>query len=172
MADQEEKPPVPEKDQPQPEPALRGTGDGEEQKREFNAVLILIAVMFIIPMILVVAGWGNVLKQLEDEHIARGLITFVVTLGVVSIAIITVLAALMGRGGPEAKEKFARAKEILTILVGILGTIVGFYFGQATADESPRQPPKPPPVTPPADAESGGEEQPDQAPAEDDQTQE
>jgi hypothetical protein len=32
----------------------------------------------------------------------------------------------------DYKERFALAKEVLTILVGILGTIIGFYFGTAT----------------------------------------
>ncbi len=59
---------------------------------------------------------------------ARVLITFLVAVATVAIAFLAILTAMMLR---EYKERFALAKEVLTILVGILGTIVGFYFGTA-----------------------------------------
>jgi hypothetical protein len=59
---------------------------------------------------------------------ARVLITFLVAIGTIAIAFLAILTAMILR---EYKERFALAKEVLTILVGILGTIVGFYFGTA-----------------------------------------
>jgi hypothetical protein len=74
------------------------------------------------------------IESLADENIARGLITFLIACGTILISLIVCVGALLGRGD-DAKESFFRAKEILTILVGILGTIVGFYFGSATDDQ-------------------------------------
>ena len=75
-----------------------------------------------------VIGKNQILDRLSHIEHARGLITFILTVGTISIAILVTLGALMGRD-EEAKERFYRAKEILTILIGVLGTIVGFYFG-------------------------------------------
>jgi len=33
--------------------------------------------------------------------------------------------------GQHSVEEFAKAKEILTVLIGVFGTILGFYFGTA-----------------------------------------
>lgn len=144
----------------QPPPAETPADEAEQTKSvEMGALLFFVTLLFIVPIITVVSGWGPVMEQLKEEDAARGLITFVISLGVINIAIILTLAALMGRGTPEASAKFARGKEVLTILVGILGTIVGFYFGQATATESPEASTmktanaSPEPGTPPQDAD-------------------
>jgi hypothetical protein len=63
------------------------------------------------------------------DDAARILITFLVAVTTVAIAVLATLTAMVVR---EYKERFALAKEVLTLLVGILGTIVGFYFGSAT----------------------------------------
>ncbi len=71
---------------------------------------------------------GNLIS--DPDNSARILITFLVAVGTIAIAFLTILTAMVIR---EYKERFALAKEVLTILVGILGTIVGFYFGTAKA---------------------------------------
>ena len=68
----------------------------------------------------------NLIKSADDG--ARILITFLVAVATVAIAFLAILTAMVIR---EYKERFALAKEVLTLLVGILGTIVGFYFGTA-----------------------------------------
>ena len=68
----------------------------------------------------------NLIATADDG--ARVLITFLVAVATVAIAFLAILTAMILR---EYKERFALAKEVLTILVGILGTIVGFYFGTA-----------------------------------------
>jgi hypothetical protein len=50
----------------------------------------------------------------------------------VSIAILATLYAISSsQSREEIKERFGLAKEVLAILVGILGTVLGFYYGAA-----------------------------------------
>lgn len=65
-----------------------------------------------------------------DPVVARGLITFLVAVVTIAIAVILTLSVILSNS-PDFKERFALGKEILTILIGVLGTIIGFYFGSA-----------------------------------------
>jgi hypothetical protein len=89
---------------------------------------LLIAVVTIIFVVAIVYGIGN-LSELKDMEVARGLITFVITLGTVAIAIMLALTAVVTR---DFEKRIVVGKEILTILVAVLGTIVGFYYGAAS----------------------------------------
>jgi hypothetical protein len=77
------------------------------------------------------SGGQVFLKSLQDTEVARGLITFFVAFTTVAIAIILALYAIVSSSGPELKDRFSFGKEILTALIGILGTILGFYFGSS-----------------------------------------
>lgn len=74
----------------------------------------------------------GVQRDLADAATARGMITFVVSLVTVAIGLILVLAAFLG-GGKDIEKRFAFGKDVFTILVGVLGTIMGFYYGQEAA---------------------------------------
>lgn len=77
-------------------------------------------------------GGGTFLQLLQNTEISRGLITFLVALATVAIATILVIYAVTGNDDKErTKERFSQGKEVLTTLVGILGTVLGFYFGSA-----------------------------------------
>jgi hypothetical protein len=92
----------------------------------------LVAVMIGLCMIYVYrtsAGDGNI----TDIAFARGLITLLFSVGTIAIAVVLTFAALF-QTDADAKDRFARGKEVLTILIGILGTIVGFYFGSLNID--------------------------------------
>jgi hypothetical protein len=77
---------------------------------------------------------GRFLLLLKDSEVSRGLITFLVALTTVLLAIILAIYAITAQKDEAVKERFSHGKEILTMLVGILGTVLGFYFG--TADKS------------------------------------
>jgi hypothetical protein len=66
--------------------------------------------------------------NLAKHEISRGLITFLVAIVTVGVALILVLSTILGDGN-DAANRFDRGKQVLTAMIGILDTIVGFYFG-------------------------------------------
>ena len=93
------------------------------------AVLALLAGVIIIAIFWLIRDY-EFLRLLADVSTARGLITFVFTLGTMSIAVFLLVALfLAGQGNEESVGKrFDRSKEVLTTLIALLGTVVGFYF--------------------------------------------
>jgi hypothetical protein len=79
------------------------------------------------------------LSKIAQIDAARGLITFLFAVATVGIAVIVVLAVFLS-DGEDAKldERFRRGKDVLTILIGVFGAILGFYFG-SEAQESVEQ---------------------------------
>jgi len=73
----------------------------------------------------------TLLRELSKVEVARGLITFLVAVSTVGIALVLIVYAVTAPETVtnEAEKRFSMAKEVLTILIGVLGTIVGFYFG-------------------------------------------
>lgn len=97
------------------------------------------APMFIIVVVLLVIGYSvlfekGVVPHLSDSAFARGLITFIISVGTIGLAFFLAYQAFAVRDG-TADETFRRAREVFTGLMGVLGTIVGFYFG--AAEKSP-----------------------------------
>ncbi len=92
--------------------------------------------------ILGVIVWGLSDKQgflhtLADQRNARGLITFLIAITTVGIAVILCISTIVLKGGEEDKDRFDRGKQVLTTLIGVLGTIVGFYFGSPIDGQPP-----------------------------------
>lgn len=118
-------------DEPRPQAAAR------------SLVLLGLAVFWFISS--QIGGSSSILRELNDTGTARGLITFILTTATVAAAILLVLAAII-RDGPEAdlKMRISEGRQVLAPLIGILGTIVGFYFGQApaTSAQPAAQPPR------------------------------
>ncbi|MBL4671724.1 MAG: DUF308 domain-containing protein [Arenicella sp.] len=73
------------------------------------------------------SGARALIEVLADPAAARGLITFLVVVGTIVMGLLLLISSFRTTTG--AAESFTRGKEIFTILVGILGTIIGFYFG-------------------------------------------
>jgi len=78
------------------------------------------------------SGQGGFLDRLSDRAVARGLITFLITFTTVGIAIILAVSTIFGSTGDESDKRFDRGKQVLSVLISLLGTIVGFYFGSST----------------------------------------
>ena len=97
------------------------------------SVLIVLAVAFAFILIWGVIANGMDLGKTES---ARGLITFVVAVTTVGIALLLVMSAALLSGSKDLEKRLAFGKEVFTVLVGVLGTIMGFYFGQAAAPKT------------------------------------
>lgn len=67
---------------------------------------------------------------LADEKKARGLVTFLFAFATSAVIIVVTLGVLWVPKD-EVEARFSKAKDILTILISVLGTILGFYFGSA-----------------------------------------
>lgn len=107
----------------------------------------------VVGLISVVAMAGMVYIALKNDggdptEAARSLITYLVAVITIVIALILTLMAFFSTL-PDLKERFALGKEVLTILIGVLGTIVGFYYGSA-----PKEPARVTPTPSPTAAAS------------------
>jgi hypothetical protein len=80
---------------------------------------------------------GRFLNSLRETDVSRGLITFVVAVTTVSIALVLAVYVMASNEKADVlKERFSYAKDVLATLVGILGTILGFYFGTTVSAQS------------------------------------
>lgn len=78
-------------------------------------------------IIWVIASGDDILQNAEKT---RGLITFSVAIVTVAIALIMVFYLVFGEGDKEqVKDRFTFGKDVLMVFVGILGTVMGFYYG-------------------------------------------
>jgi hypothetical protein len=92
-------------------------------------------VMVIFTAIIGLAIWLRlpVIDKLSEPAFARGLITFVICMATVGLAFMLVFYAF----SESSDERFKRAREIFAGMLGILGTIVGFYFGTMSTGPTP-----------------------------------
>ena len=115
-------------------------GDSSAVRRFFASVTALqIAGVIIGALAILAIGWfifsgssgnGEANTFLTSPGTARGLITFSVAIVTVAIALILVLYVIMGTTGDDFKDRFTYGKDILMVFVGILGTIMGYYYAE------------------------------------------
>jgi hypothetical protein len=80
----------------------------------------------------VITALGQWFDHAGEVNFARGLMTFLIVAATISIAIVLVAFGLYSRDGdPEFwKLRFSLSKDVLTAFMGILGTIMGFYYAE------------------------------------------
>jgi len=68
---------------------------------------------------------GKIVEKMTEPDFARGVIAYLFAVTTVGTAAVLALSALIG----ISKERFDSGKEVLALLLGVFGTILGFYFG-------------------------------------------
>jgi hypothetical protein len=95
------------------------------------AGIIVLSVLFLI--LCAMFGWDSVLENMAKTEYARGLITYLFAVVTIGTAVVLVVSALTSAPDERHKAQFERGKEVLSLLLGVFGTIVGFYFGAEVA---------------------------------------
>jgi hypothetical protein len=91
------------------------------------AVMLILSVFFLIGM--AIFGFDRILSSMSRVDFARGLITYLFAIVTIGTAVLLVVSGLTAPGDQHADRRFERGKEILSLLLGVFGTIIGFYFG-------------------------------------------
>jgi hypothetical protein len=73
----------------------------------------------------------GVLNSMARPEAARGLITYLFAVVTIGTAVVLVLSALVGTNEAIDDKRFQRGKEVLALMLGLFGTIVGFYFASS-----------------------------------------
>jgi hypothetical protein len=96
-------------------------------------VVIALVILFSILVLVLFAmlGWDRgVLRGMSEIEFARGLITYLFSVATIGIAVVLIVYSLTNT---TSDDHFQHGKEILSLLLGVFGTIVGFYFGREGA---------------------------------------
>lgn len=88
---------------------------------------LVILLIFAACILYMIYDDNAVLRRLQEPAYARGVITFLVSLAAIGLAFMFAYQAFSDEKTSE--DGFRRGREVLTGLMGVLGTIVGFYFG-------------------------------------------
>lgn len=99
------------------------------------AFAMLMAIVLLIGATTLGLDRGRVLTRMGQVEFARGLITYLFAVVTIGTAVVLVVSALTADETPANERRFERGKEILSLLLGVFGTIVGFYFGSEVASK-------------------------------------
>jgi hypothetical protein len=92
---------------------------------------LLVPMLGIGLLVIIYVGFNNgIVDKLGYSDKARGLLTFLFGLTTVGVAIIVVSATYLSTGtSEELGLRFQRGKDVLTVLIGVFGAVLGYYFG-------------------------------------------
>jgi len=93
-------------------------------------LVVVLAMVFIAKVLL----QDQARMDVSETKYARGFITVLFGVGTIGIAVIVTLSGVF-LTGDGAKDRFDRGKEVLSLILGIFGTIVGFYYGTSVSSE-------------------------------------
>jgi hypothetical protein len=76
---------------------------------------------------------------MANAEYARGAISYLLVLAFIVLGVLMIIAALFGpfQSDQTSDAAFRRAREIYMSVVGIVGTIVGFYYGTGLTQTNP-----------------------------------
>jgi hypothetical protein len=120
--------------------------DPKEWTADFSNPIVVLAMLILLSLFVMIGAsiFGidhGFLAGMAKTDLARGLITYLFAVVTIGIAVALVLSTLVG---PEPIDKndgrFQRGKEVLSLLLGVFGTIVGFYFGSETSSSAKETP--------------------------------
>jgi hypothetical protein len=102
--------------------------------RGFRNPVVVLAVLLTASIIALIAAavFGidkGVLRNMASPEYARGLITFLFAVVTIGSALVLIVSGLIGSNDEVSDKQFQRGKEVLSLLLGVFGTIVGYYFG-------------------------------------------
>ncbi len=108
----------------------------------FRDPIVVLALLLVISVIALIgsAVFGidrGVLTNMADREYARGLITFLFALVTIGTALVLIVSALVGSGDEMSEKQFQHGKEVFSLLLGVFGTIVGYYFGSTFPSSPP-----------------------------------
>lgn len=84
---------------------------------------------------------ADVLFRMSGPEYARGLITFLFSMVTIGTAVVLVVAVLVGDAKDgDLHKRVQSGKDVLGLLLGVFGTIVGFYFGTELTSKSATTP--------------------------------
>lgn len=113
--------------------AAKAANEKAQTDQSHTQRIVMLGILGVLLLIIfgtVASSGGEFLLKLKDVEIARGLITFLVAITAISIALVSSIYVMASNENKdEIKERFSYAKDVLATLVGILGTVLGFYFG-------------------------------------------
>lgn len=93
-------------------------------------IALVVAGLVIATFLLLGVFTSSFLTSIADAAKARGLMTFLFAFATTSVVVVVTIGVLWVPKD-EVEARFSKAKDIMTILISVLGTILGFYFGQA-----------------------------------------
>jgi hypothetical protein len=119
-----------------------GSGDGNSKRENWlrsYATEIALAIIFVLmaTIIATLIYRAGIYDNLRDPAYARGVITFLIVLSAIGLGFFLTILTFFGSCDTQAEaEKFRRGREVHAVLVGVMGTVVGFYFGNAEKNTS------------------------------------
>jgi hypothetical protein len=78
---------------------------------------------------------GDFLSIMAKADQARGLITFLFSISTIAIFLLIAIATFW-IDKDQVEIRFSKAKDLLTVMIGIFGTILGFYYGSDANEQS------------------------------------
>jgi hypothetical protein len=110
----------------------RQSNTGESFSEKYGPLLLAVSGLIIAAALVFGLFNERFFRSIAETDNARGLITFLFAFATTAIVLIITIATFWMEKD-EVEARFTKAKDILAILIGVLGTILGFYFGSAIA---------------------------------------